>query len=94
MKIDVGGAQLHVLQGAQHTIERWKPLIVFEHGMSAMLAYGTSSEMIWDLLVGRYDLRISRLADWLARKRPLTEEEFASSVGFQHDAEFCFLAHL
>jgi FkbM family methyltransferase len=94
MKIDVSGAQLHVLQGAQHTIERWKPLIVFEHGMSAMLAYGTSSEMMWDLLVGRYDLRISRLADWLARKRPLTEEEFAASVGFQHDAEFCFLAHL
>ena len=93
MNIDVGGAHLQVLEGAQHTIERWKPLLVFEHGMSAMLAYGTSSEMIWDLLVGRYELRISRLADWLARRRPLTAAEFAASVGFHEGAEFCFLAH-
>lgn len=94
MKIDVGGGQLQVLEGAQYTIERWKPPIVFEHGMSAVLAYGTSSEAIWNLLVHRYGLRISRLADWLARKRPLTLAEFDASVGFQEGAESCFLAHL
>jgi FkbM family methyltransferase len=94
MKIDVEGAQLQVLEGAGHTIERWKPLIVFEHGTTALLAYGTSSVMIWDLLVGRYGLRISRLADWLARKPPLTAAEFDGSVGFHPGSEFCFLAHL
>jgi FkbM family methyltransferase len=94
MRIDVGGAQLQVLQGAEYTIERWKPLIVFEHGTSALLAYGTSSAMLWDLLVGRYGLRISRLADWLGRRRPLTAAEFDASVGFQPGSEFCFLAHL
>lgn len=94
MSIDVGGAQLQVLEGAQHTIERWKPIIVFEHGMSALLAYGTGSEAMWDLLVGRYGLRISRLGDWLARKRPFTAAEFAASVGFHENAERRFLAHL
>ena len=94
MKIAVGGAQLQVLEGAEHTIERWRPLIVFEHGTSALLAYGTSSAMLWDLLVGRYGLRISRQADWLARKRPLTAAEFEASVGFHPGAEYCFLAHL
>jgi FkbM family methyltransferase len=94
MKIAVGGAQLQVLEGAEHTIERWRPLIVFEHGTSALLAYGTSSAMMWDLLVGRYGLRISRPADWLARKRPLTAAEFEASVGFHAGSEFCFLAHL
>ena len=93
MQIGVGGAQLQVLEGAQHTIERWKPPIVFEHGMSAMLAYGTSSAMLWDLLVGGYGLRISRLGDWLARKRPLTSAEFEASVGFHQEAESSFLAH-
>jgi len=94
MKIAVGGAQLQVLQGAEHTIERWRPLIVFEHGTSALLAYGTTPVMMWDLLVGRYGLRISRPADWLARKPPLTAAEFEASVGFHPGSEFCFLAHL
>ena len=94
MTIDVGGAHLAVLEGAQYTIERWKPLIVFEHGMSALLAYGTTPEMMWNLLVNRHGLRISRLADWLARKRPLTAAEFDASVGFHQDAGSCFLAHL
>jgi FkbM family methyltransferase len=94
MKIAVGGAQLQVLEGAEHTIERWSPLIVFEHRTSALLAYGTTSAMMWDLLVERYGLRISRPADWLARKRPLTAAEFEASVGFHQGSEFCFLAHL
>jgi FkbM family methyltransferase len=93
LKVDVEGAQLQVLRGAEHTIERWKPLIVFEHGMSALMAYGTSSEMIWQLLVGQYHLRISLLADWLDRKPPLTAPEFDSRVGFHPGSEFCFLAH-
>ena len=94
MKIAVGGAQLQVLEGAEYTIERWRPLIVFEHGTSTLLAYGTTPAMMWDLLVGRYGLRISRLGDWLARKRPLTAAEFEASVGFHPGSEFCFLAHL
>ena len=94
MSIAVGGAQLQVLEGAEHTIERWRPAIVFEHGTSALLAYGSSSEMMWDLLVGRYGLRISRLADWLERRRPLSAAEFEGSVGFHPGSEFCFLAHL
>ena len=94
MSIAAGGAQLQVLEGAEYTIERWKPPIVFEHGTSALLAYGTTAEMMWDLLVRRYGLRISRLADWVDRKRPLTAAEFEGSVGFHPGSEFRFLAHL
>ncbi len=94
MKVSVSGAHREVLEGAEHTIARWKPLIVFEHGTSALLGYGTSSKAIWDLLVTRYGLRISRLPDWLERRRPLTLAEFDASVGFQPGSEFCFLAHL
>jgi hypothetical protein len=94
MAIEAEGAQLQVLRGAEYIIHRWKPVIVFEHGTSALLGYGTTQAMMWHLLVDRYGLRISRLADWLARKRPLTAEEFEASVGFHAGAEFRFLAHL
>ena len=91
--VDVEGAEFEVLCGAEHTIARWQPAIAFHQGTSARLAYGTSPAMMWDLLVVRYEMRISRLADWLARKPPLTAAEFEASVGFHSEAESCFLAH-
>jgi FkbM family methyltransferase len=94
LAIEAEGAQLQVLRGAEHVIHRWKPVVVFEHGTSALLGYGTTQAMMWNLLVDRYGLRISRLGDWLARKRPLTAGEFEASVGFHAGAEFRFMAHL
>jgi FkbM family methyltransferase len=94
LAIEVEGAQLQVFRGAEYTIQRWKPVIVFEYGTSALLGYGTSPAMIWSLVVDRYGLRVSRLGDWLARRRPLTAAEFEASVGFQQGSEFRFLAHL
>ena len=92
--IEVEGAQLQVLRGAEHVIIRWKPVIIFDYGTSAILGYGTSPAMLWGMVVERYGLRISRLGDWLRRERPLTREEFESNVGFQSGSEFRFLAHL
>lgn len=92
--IEVEGAQLQVLRGAEYVVQRWKPVIVFDYGTSAMLGYGTSPAMLWSLVVERYGLRISRLGDWLRRERPLTRGEFEANVGFQSGSEFRFLAHL
>jgi FkbM family methyltransferase len=94
LTIEVEGALLQVLRGAEYTIQRWKPVIVFEYGTSALLGYGTTPAMVWSLVVERYGLRISRLGDWLARKPPITAAEFETSVGFPPGSEFRFLAHL
>ena len=49
LKIDVEGAEEGVLQGAAETLSRNRPLVVFEHGLSASV-YGTSSASVYELL--------------------------------------------
>jgi FkbM family methyltransferase len=49
IKIDVEGAEGLVLRGAQATLERHRPVVVFEHGAHAE-RFGTTSEEIHDLL--------------------------------------------
>jgi hypothetical protein len=49
IKIDVEGAEGLVLRGAQATLERHRPVVVFEHGAHAE-RFGMTSEEIHDLL--------------------------------------------
>jgi FkbM family methyltransferase len=71
IKIDVEGAEGKVFQGAAETIVRHRPVVVFEHG-GASAQYGTRSEEIYDLLVGRAGLEIYDFDG----NGPYTREEF------------------
>jgi len=51
IKIDVEGGEYQVLKGAQKTIIANQPHIIFEHGLGAADVYGTTPEMIYELLV-------------------------------------------
>jgi FkbM family methyltransferase len=87
IKIDVEGAELVVLRGAARTIKRHKPFILFEHSPSLAASYGFTSEMVYDLLVHQYSLKISFLPDWLERKESLSRPAFVLHAGGN------FLAH-
>lgn len=93
IKIDVVGAQLQVLRGATNTILNDRPYIVFEHGMLAKETYGTTSDMIYELLADHCGLKISLMSDWLARSPPLGKQSFDSHVGYHARSHFAFLAH-
>lgn len=87
IKIDVEGGELLVLEGAQKTIRRTKPTIIFEHGLGASDCYGSTPEKVYELLIN-CGLRISTMERWLKHRPCLTENEFKEHYHKQLDYYF------
>lgn len=90
VKIDVEGAELQVLEGARETLKRWKPVIIFEHGLGAADCYGTKPEQVFDLLAS-CGLKVSLLNHWLKGNPALDRESFMRH--FHEGTEYYFVAH-
>jgi FkbM family methyltransferase len=80
IKIDVEGAELLVLRGARETIRRWRPTLVFEHGIGAADHYGTGPADVYDLLVDELDMRIFDLDGAGPYTRRTFEDIFAEPL--------------
>ncbi len=91
IKIDVEGAELEVLEGAQETIKSLKPLVIFEHGKGAADFYKTKPEQIFEFFVKRCDMSITTLETFLEDKRPLSENEFKEY--FDNGDEYYFVGY-
>jgi FkbM family methyltransferase len=50
LKIDVEGAELNVLRGAEQTLQRHRPFVLFEHGAGGADVYGATPAEVFDLL--------------------------------------------
>lgn len=78
LKVDVEGAEFQVFRGAMRTLKTYRPYIIFEHGLGASDFYGTTPEMIHNLLVKECSLQIYKFDDWLKGAGPLNLEDFCS----------------
>lgn len=91
IKIDVEGGEYDVLKGAIDCIRQNQPIIIFEHGLQAAQAYGTTPQDLYQLLCTQCGLRISLLQDWLLNKPPLTQSLFCRQV--YEKRNYYFMAH-
>ncbi len=91
IKIDVEGAEFHVMKGGVETIRRNKPVIIFEFGLGAADFYDSKPRELFIFLSIDCGLTISTLRSYLAHEPSLTESEFTRL--FEEGREYYFVAH-
>jgi len=91
IKMDVEGGEYDVIRGAEKTISRWKPYILFEFGRGGSDVYGVSPAMMYTLLCDNHQLRINLLKRFLKNLPPLTLAGFEEQ--YKKGREFFFIAY-
>lgn len=86
IKIDVEGAERLVIEGAIETISKYKPIVVFEHGIKAANHYNTQPWQVYELLHCEAGLRIFDLDG----NGPLTLDQFREA--FANNTHWNFVA--
>lgn len=78
IKIDVEGAELQVLQGAERTLRRCQPCVVFEHGVGGSDHYGTTPARLHEFLQERCGYQVNKLDRFLTGQPALNRCDFAA----------------
>jgi len=76
LKIDVEGYEWPVLKGAQETIARHRPHVIFEYNEEYVARGGGSAHAIYDYFM-RHGYALFELGRW--RKRPIKKDRWPSS---------------
>jgi FkbM family methyltransferase len=90
IKIDVEGGEFGVLKGGLKTIQRSRPLIIFECGLGASEYYGTGPEDIFDFLTATCGLTLSLLSEWPQKSPDFNREAFIRA--FNTNSDYYFIA--
>lgn len=90
IKIDVEGAEMGVLRGADRLIARWKPKVVFEHGINGAEYFGTRPEDVFNYFSAK-DMSVALLPAYVAGGQPLSRDAFVEQ--FHSNANWYFIAH-
>jgi hypothetical protein len=91
IKIDVEGAELEVLRGSKRIIEKFHPIIVFEHGLGASDHYNTKPEDIIQFF-DSLQYQLFTLKGFIEDESPLSNNEFIEY--YLTNKEYYFLAKL
>ena len=92
IKIDIEGAEFHAIKGGIETIRRNKPVIVFEAGIQSTGEYGVKPDDLYSLMTETIGNKLSTISRWIARKHPLSREEFVTNW-FLADHEYFFISY-
>ena len=77
------------LKGASKIIDKWKPVVVFEHGIGGADIYGIRPESIFDFFEEK-GMKISLLNHFLNSKSAFTKTEFVKQ--FDENLNYYYVA--
>ena len=89
IKIDVEGAEYHVLQGARQIMIRSRPLILFEFGLGGADYFGIDAQEMYALFA-TLDYAVFTVDDYVRGREPFTAAAF--SACFNLNSKFNFVA--
>jgi Methyltransferase FkbM domain len=82
IKVDVEGAELEVLRGAQGILARCKPIVYFECGKFHHTHYKTTPKQVFDLFAS------CGMGVFLVDQTPLSEEQFTAAYEASHQSGY------
>jgi hypothetical protein len=71
-------------------LQKYKPVVVFEHGLGGADLYGVCPEQMFDLLTDECGLACALLHGWTPSVTPLKKDEFVAH--FNRGKHFMFVA--
>jgi FkbM family methyltransferase len=90
IKLDIEGGEYHALRGAQATIARCRPTIVFEASCHSTGQYGVTPGDLYSFLTDTLGYRVTTMRRWLDGKPAYTLDEFIDN--WTSGPDYYFLA--
>ncbi|WP_017652608.1 FkbM family methyltransferase [Fortiea contorta] len=91
IKIDVIGAELAVLRGAEKTLSRYRPIVLFESGREKIATFNFTTAQLFEFFIQQHSYTIFLLKDFLNNGQPLSFEKYDQAHDYPFQA-FNFLA--
>lgn len=90
IKLDVEGGEFNVLKGAEKTLNKFYPVIIFEFGLGASDHYNVDPSVFFEFLCTNCNYTVYLLDAFLKSKPGLTENQFLEV--YKDNREYYFVA--
>ena len=90
IKCDIEGGEYHAFLGAMKTLQRCKPIVVFECGLGAADYYKTTPDMMFSV-INDAGLKLSTMARWLADETAYDRARFVKA--FTEGEDYYYIAY-